>query len=401
MTSATGPLELQVLTYNVCWECMTGSASGSAGVLGRRCGQARKTPTPCLVQAARNVDAVVERLARPPGLAFAGIQEASRWPSLQMHSKVLRSMQVLADKHRAEEIALFYASSFEPLWYKLGTVSGRPMQVVLFRHERLQGPPQILVVHLHNHHGAKGTKEVIQAALEDVPGLRQLVDGLLEDTVVLCLGDWNDPAGRIPGFAPFARFAQSPLRSKQVTFGGSLPGSCCSTDRHDPSRSSVGDYVLSSLPAAPALNEVSRGALMAASGNAGPLDASDHFPVFARVLLNGPARPLPSSPSGPPVASAGAATPWAARSRPFCVVSGYVRSKHVKDGLLTVRRTLRLQKDLRDPNEYPLLDGREHRGPQVEEGAPLLQLGRPSRSTGLVFVLAEYPSGRCVEQASP
>ncbi|NCW90383.1 MAG: hypothetical protein EBV73_07585, partial [Rhodocyclales bacterium] len=258
-----GVLELHVLTYNVCWECMTGSATGSAGALGQRC-KAKATSTPCLLQAARNVDATVKQLAGPDGVSLVGIQEASRWQSLQAASEVLQRMSVVHDKLLAEEIALFYSSFLELQWYKLGSVSKRPLQVALFHHKLLPGS-KILVVHLHNNHGAKGTKKVIQQSLKAVPGLETLVDSLSEDTVVLCLGDWNDPRGSIPGFAPFALFPQSLIHEKQVTFAGSLPRSCCSTKPNDPSRSHSGDYVLSSLPASPALNKVSHRALQEAS----------------------------------------------------------------------------------------------------------------------------------------
>lgn len=395
-------VKLHVLTYNVCWECMTGSASGSAGVLGERCGKAGATPTPCLVQAAKNVDATIEQIAGPDGVSLVGIQEASRWRDLQKASKFLSGMSVLYDKLHAEEIALFFSSFLDLQWFRLGSVSKRPLQVALFHHRQLPRS-KLLVVHLHNHHGDKGTKEVIQKSLRAIPELETLVDSLPEDTVILCLGDWNDPQGSIPGFAPFERFRQSPIRKKQVTYMGSLPKSCCSTKPNDHSRSRVGDYVLSSPPSSPALNKVSLTALKEASqvarGVPWLLDASDHFPVYATVRLKAPFKP----PSRTAAVSAPARSTeldpsgreWRAKGGPFCVVSGYVRAKYIEGGLLAARRTLRLQDDLTDPNKQPHLGGRKHRGQTVEEGSPLLQLRKPSASTGLVLVLAKVPLERC------
>jgi hypothetical protein len=191
-------------------------------------------------------------------------------------------MDVLAHQLGREDIALFYGPSLHLAWSRLGSVSGRPVQVALF----LQGDRDILVVHLHNNHREKGTREVIQASLKAIVGLDSLLAGLTDDTVIVCLGDWNDPLEKIPGFAPFSNFLNSPLKTKRVKYEGELPTSCCSVSERVPSRAMIGDYVLASLPASPALNEVPLASLAAASGpGPWPQDASDHFPVFAKVRL--------------------------------------------------------------------------------------------------------------------
>lgn len=268
-----------VLTYNVCWGCMTGSKQDkSARELAERCGKSDVRPTPCLRQVAENIDAISSQTRST--LSFVGLQEATGWQELQRLSSCLGSLSVLVNKVNSEEIALFYDSSFFKIWTGVGDVSGRPLQVAVFSKLNRYH----VIVHVHNNHRAKGTRDMIQSSLMEMPGLQENLQPIPADALLICLGDWNDPSGAIPGFAPFLK-CNIPLRHKTVSYEDSLPKSCCSTRRNPTHMHSSGDYVLSS---ASVRNEIPMVSIQDSSGLIRPYvvpDASDHLPVLAEVTF--------------------------------------------------------------------------------------------------------------------
>lgn len=331
----------------------------TAQELAKRCAAGQRNPTPCLLQVARNIEHVAQ--AQKGRLHFIGLQEASRWRELQKRCPSLQGMRVLADKVHFEEIALFFDPSFENLWSATGTISGRPLQVAKFR----KAGVLFVVVNVHNHHRHLGTTKLLQEALRNVSGLEQNLADVPKEAVLICLGDWNDPSQKIPGFRPFA-LCKVPLASQSVSFEDQLPLSCCSTSKGSFQRTDVGDYVLSNYPTS---NRVAVGKEI------GRLDASDHLPVLAKVRIpDAPKEKLTPSEDGVP----------------FCAVVGFLRSNYINNGKLSITRTLRLQNDIADPNQQPMIDGRPHKGPRVMADARVFSIP-PSDANGLVRVVAEVP----------
>ena len=89
-----------------------------------------------------------------------------------------------------EHIALFYDKKFELVWRESGKVSGRPLQVALFKKKGLH----FVVVNVHNNHGALRTVEIMQNALKDVRAIDTQLRCVLRDAVIICLGDRNNPS---------------------------------------------------------------------------------------------------------------------------------------------------------------------------------------------------------------
>ena len=374
-------MALFILTYNVCWGCMTGDAKDrTASKLAVRCGrELGRQPTQCLLQVAQNIETIEEDFA-PNGYDLVGLQEASNWRDLRSRCACLQSMQVVEGRVGREDMVLFYGAKLQLQWHSLGNVSRRPLQVALFHAD----DRELLVVHLHNGHGKNGAKEVIQSSLAAMD-LHDKIDALSDDCVIICLGDWNDPNETIPDFAPFANFDNSKIQKKIVRFQGKLPRSCCSTRENDARRPYAGDSVLSSKPADAAVNMIPLESLLQAGD---VQDASDHFPVLATVSL--PSKKETASMAG-----------WVPNGKVFCATVGYVKSKYIdSNGTLNTTRRLRLQDDVTDPNDYPWLNGALHRGRQVEKNAPVIELAKPSRrtGTGLSLILARFDKGTCVRK---
>ena len=265
---------LSVISYNVNWACMTGGSGSSTDTIASRCKGAAGQPTPCLLQAAKNIDDAAHSHGN---VSFVGIQEASRSSQLQAKSALLQSMTKIEHKLHKESISLFYNKDFELVWSALGSVSNRPVQVAIFMKELRN----YVVVHIHNAHGNRGEVSVIQKSLRDIQNIQAKLKNVpVTDTVVICLGDWNDTKAKIPGFAPFAMIKDVPLQQIRVTYRGTLPKTCCSELNTYPHKmSNVGDYVLSNY-------ECTNHEFHTRTALKNPPDASDHLLVVAKVRLD-------------------------------------------------------------------------------------------------------------------
>lgn len=295
--------KLLVGTYNVCWDCMEGLTEpghrSSAAVLASRCTRATTQSdarySVCLTQLARNIDANFQ------GAHFMALQESSLWRILQAKSAVLQGMDSLSHSSgssaSSDVITLFYNRAFRPLWVGKGSVTWlsregrnpRPLIVALFQ-DRTSGR-RLIVLTLHNIHVRTAADRIlaIQQAVRKVPELVERLRPFPEDTLLICLGDWNDRDEGLNGFSPFGLCEQLPLQNTRVSAEGALPLSCCSTKDPPDRMSFPGDYTLSNYPTKNAVVAFPHGPI-----------ASDHFPVRATITLppaggEGRAAPSPRS----------------------------------------------------------------------------------------------------------
>jgi len=410
---------LKILTYNVCFGCMTGSKlDKSALELAQRC---KKTPsqiagvTVCLLQVCANIDAIAE-LGK---LHIVGLQEASNWQKIQTQSLALRDMKPIAGKLHAEKIVLFVSSEFEILWEGMGAVSNRPLQVAHLRH--IPTETSIVVIHLHNNHGEKGTRQHIQKGISAIVGISEGLRDVRDSDPVICLGDWNDPKSTLAHLKPFERCSLLNIRNVSVSTEMPLPKSCCSTKTND-QRPFPGDYVTSNYATTNEIPQVVLHSLI-------KKDASDHFPVLgtvevpsheiqhpqycvnvgfiaskyltndsiitktqrlrldekghvteqgARVKAGDKVYILgvndknsmilaitPDSPSFDKEKTEFRVSP----DQPRGVLMGFVRAEFVEGGRMTMKKTLRLQARLDDPNKQENVDSKPHKGKTLDEGA--------------------------------
>lgn len=294
--------KLLVGTYNVCWDCMEGLAEpghrSSAAVLASRCtratSQSNERHSVCLTQLAKNIDENFQ------GVHFMALQESSLWRILRGESAVLQGMDSLSHSSgssaSSDVITLFYSKAFRPLWVGKGSVAWllrglgpRPLIVALFE-DRTSGK-ELIVLTLHNIHVRTAADRilVIQKAVLQVPGLVERLRPVPEDTLLICLGDWNDKDGGLNGFSPFGLCEQLPLQKTRVSAGGALPLSCCSSEDPPGLMRFPGDYALSNYPTKNAVVAFPQGPI-----------ASDHFPVRATITLPPSGREPSSSRSSSP-----------------------------------------------------------------------------------------------------
>ena len=273
-------MKRRVLTYNVCWGCMTNEGQDASALeLAMRCKHDK-----CLLQVAANIDRANEASveAGDGPLLAVGLQEATRYADLQAKSRVLNSMQLFAHQKHAEEQALFLDASLRVTWSGVGAVSRRPLQVALAESE---GGHTLLFVNLHNNHHYKGTAACIQTGIANLtpqpPHSRiwsDILSHLPEHVVVIAMGDWNE--FHEPFRLPFALCKTAPrhVQTMSLRSDNQPPLSCCSTSEY-PRKSfkQTADYVLSN-----------RGAINVLAPLASLGDASDHLPVMAIISLAQP-----------------------------------------------------------------------------------------------------------------
>jgi hypothetical protein len=274
---------VKVLTYNVCFGCMSGSEEDKSALpLAKRCAKSAEGSSPnyCLLQVARNIDKAGSLCG---GLDLIGLQEASAWKELQATSRELAEKTPVDVRVGKEELVLFVGSRYYIQWAGGGEVSGRPLQVVLLQDKR--GGGYTVVVHFHNNHKEKGTSDILQQSIANVKDVGWALDHA-GDCTVICMGDWNDSLKARRGFKPFLRCKCSPdTVAMCVSAASTLPRTCCSTDVYDKNMKFVSDYVLSNRWCK---NEVPVPLLLDMMLH----DASDHYAVLATIGRKDPSHPL-------------------------------------------------------------------------------------------------------------
>ena len=279
-----GEMEVvRVLTYNVCFGCMSGSEEDKSALpLAMRCAKSagESSPNGCLLQVAHNIDKAGSICG---GLDLIGLQEASSWKALQAKSRELGQKTSVAVRVGKEELVLFVGSRYLIQWAGEGEVSGRPLQVVLLEDVRRGG--HAVVVHFHNNHKEKGTSEILQQSIANVKDIGWALN-VARDCTGICMGDWNDSLKARRGFKPFLKCTCSPETAMiGVSAALTLPLSCCSTDFYDKNMKFTSDYVLSNRWCK---NEVPTSLLVDMMLH----DASDHYAVLATIGRKDISHPL-------------------------------------------------------------------------------------------------------------
>jgi endonuclease/exonuclease/phosphatase family metal-dependent hydrolase len=258
-----------VLTYNICWECMTNSSKGSAGALGAVCHPI--TPGSLITTCAQNIAKLFEDIvAAGQHLDIVGLQEATRWQELiaqAPHS--LGTMKVAQQKKGRAEIVTLYNDTHLTLESAVYDIlePGRPLQILIFR----EG---LIFINLHQGHdkNIENLTGLLSAKLQHaIPEKEER--RLLNHFRIIATGDFNDHHTplRFTRFQPFAGAGinttikvKTPLKT------------CCdvkTTNAHW-NGGHYGDYVLDSVEA--------EANLIPQQYNYQGL-YSDHLPVLAQV----------------------------------------------------------------------------------------------------------------------
>ena len=233
---------LIVLTYNICWECMTNSSTGSAGSLGARCMPVTpgSTTTICAQNMAEMVAQIPEGLEA--GFDFIGFQEASRWNLFQTMSPTVFTPMTAQHFIRGavDRFVTFFDTSKYTIRHRIDwgfRTNGRPYQILIF-------DEGLIFVNLHNCHGACVDPNFVQTALSNSLTRRLTPNEInqIRDFRIIMVGDFNDHSagGRLRSFQPFLNAGISTRVSVS-----NPPATCCSTGTPWASTRS-GDYILDS-----------------------------------------------------------------------------------------------------------------------------------------------------------
>lgn len=282
------PQQLRVLTYNVCWGCVTASTanrSGFANDLRKYCTAAGKGLTKC----AHNMASAVAQYSKNiGGYDLIAMQEASSYDFLDLLTAKMKvaNQGFYKTVKQGGLVCAYNAKRFKWPDVKIfgtgSTLSKRPEFLVLVFDKQ-----KLIFINLHNDQQLdpkKKTKPSWTSFPYDIQRALQK-DAFMQNAArrsyrVVLAGDFNDIHGKFPGGIKF------PWLPKPLELGNGWAKSCCSTVlTHVPQRS--GDYIFDS--AARATNR------LPASYNMN-LAQSDHRPVEA-VLGGGGggagAAPLP------------------------------------------------------------------------------------------------------------
>ena len=261
-------MSLSIFTWNICWECMTGTNKGSAAVLGKQCYDAtiKKTnsSTICL-------DNVVDILNSLNDYDFIALQEAANWDII--YNKLInKKLKYIHTNFEFVHLVTFYNYNKIKI---IGIISGllndtsgydiRPYHIV-FCYDKINNK-YIIFINLHNGHGLKYKQDNLQdkfnkninniikinkdgnynnSQKDNYQTFTYIEKFLNDDIYTIIVGDFNDNYGYnyYKGFKPFNKTSLF-IKDIIVSSGGLIPPlTCCDTNPLNSKYHSYGDYVL-------------------------------------------------------------------------------------------------------------------------------------------------------------
>lgn len=270
-------LPIRILTYNVCFGCMSGNDNDrTAQSLPSNCiDTTTGTGTPEL-KCLNNVKMMIQSA---DDYDFIGLQEATNWNMIFDHSKLQSKMGYICSTGGQAEIVTFYdKGKYKALATKCGDLDksngGRPYQITFF--ENSDASEKFIIINLHNGKGINFHTDNLQRLLSNnihlgivIPN-DQYYTSYQEDNIVnitdilssfdncntIVMGDFNDSRYQIPqqnyweGFKPFNNVTNPRLSYLQNITVKSMSRpikSCCNTEISNLSNRtyhSIGDYIL-------------------------------------------------------------------------------------------------------------------------------------------------------------
>jgi hypothetical protein len=257
---------IKVLTYNVCWECLSNSSKGSAGRLGALCNWTTKDDqnvTECSVNMAKTID---DASAAYGGSSipydFVGLQEAQHMEPFKEISAALKPL-TMVDLNNS--LVSFYDHNKYTLNKAIkgkfgaiqGSRGGRPILISIFNEN-------IIFINLHAPHLKTDIRTTIEDALSEtlISSLTSEEIKGLEHHRIIVTGDFNDHNGAIfvdeKNGQEFIPFRKAGIMTKVYLASENPVRTCCSNSvpynspRPESSGAprvlSQGDYVFDSEP---------------------------------------------------------------------------------------------------------------------------------------------------------
>jgi hypothetical protein len=266
-----------VISYNISWEAMTGSATGTAGDLGQHCatqsiGHTVGAPTTCLY----NVQDFLQKEVNDPSknICFIGLQEAALWKTIVKDKGVLQKMRyvqhsIKKDTYDVDLCTLYDATKFKVLGAKWGNLVAvgdvRPYHIIFLR--RISNDAIYIFINLHNGH-TEDKDKLEKALTRDIDNYIDLENGtniyfeniqvvkkikktsgiITSDPFVIVVGDTNDKDASnrqfYKGIQPFKNSSITFLKAITVKTDNQPPNTCCNTQRKTKNDSMLGDYIM-------------------------------------------------------------------------------------------------------------------------------------------------------------
>ena len=274
--AATVP-RYHVLSYNICWECMTHSSRGSAGALGAQC-VFQGTKTICLQNIARFITAYSQQYG---DLDFVGLQEAAAWKDLRDEAPIVlgrHNMSSVSHTKGPEEAVLFYHNKFGKADIELKGHHKRPFVGAVFHSH------QLIVISLHNchHYGPKGNKTTCASDQYIGTQLSKSLNGVSQADLdkmktyrMIIMGDFNDHHNQLTTLQPFK--SKGITTTLEIAANHKRTKSCCTTTLPQKGWGLSSDYIVDSAYPKRTFESPKT---MSFYDKSKPY--SDHLPIFSR-----------------------------------------------------------------------------------------------------------------------
>lgn len=245
---------MNVLTYNICWQAMSGIAAGSTPILGRKCIKYANGTTLCM----NNLISFIDN--SPSHYDIVGLQESNAHPLIIKNSITLNEMNHISHKSGEEEMITFYNQESLKLRaiYTGEFELGRPFQLLAF--ERQHSPLLVIHVHYNHSHDLEALERHLSIAIDNLHNsrtrkpmslttIKKFLEAGDNPPLIIALGDFNiKTSSKNFRITPF-RYANKLLdivRNIEVSNANNVR-SCCSNKHADIySFQRTSDFILSS-----------------------------------------------------------------------------------------------------------------------------------------------------------
>ena len=256
---------MRLLTYNISWECMTNSSTGSAGELGQKC-----KDDICLKNIAKYINFVNEKINY---LDFILLQEASNYKKIFGYIKDFnKKYNYVLSKSGKEYIITCYKKKYKLLKLIKGNfVHGRPYHILIFK--------DLILINIH-YCGYNNLWRGDACDIQKEFSSKYNSLGKIDHKKIIIAGDFNYNINKSKSF--FQIYEKQGLlyfkpfkQEEKYVFVKNPVKSCCSTsDKDDKKMNNIGDFIMTENKYT--INKIYyRNIIKGLS--------SDHMPVFCDV----------------------------------------------------------------------------------------------------------------------
>lgn len=301
--------DIKILSWNICFECMTNKNLGSAGWLGHICKPVSLGSN--ITICAQNI---INCINNSQHYDIIGFQEASRWYEIIPKTYLKDYSYVHSTINKEEMITIYNPKRFILEAYKINNdiYNGRPYQILFLKDINTQ--ENIICINIHNEHSNNKDKIIDQLCNDinkifivnhtpsikyeiknahTITSLSDISTYLKEKTLfnIILFGDLNDSLtlNLWNGFIPFAKSKINQLNQIHVNSASVMPPlTCCFNGINSLKHTSPCDYILISnnmkyTQNNTILDEYTKNMYPANFHELNTKGTSDHAPIYAII----------------------------------------------------------------------------------------------------------------------